>query len=259
MAKKKPRTPPPPRRVQAPTTRTGPSRTSSKAQKTSAVPIGEIGMRQRAILYGVALSGIVALVAVVLIIVIGGGGKGSKQVASLMAAAGCNFKTVNAYVPPGQNVHVPSLTKKFPWNTDPPSNGQHYPLWAVWGFYTEPVNPRMVVHNEEHGGVVLWWGSKVPASTVDDLQAFYNEQPDGSFGTPYAKLGKKIAITAWTGNPADYGRKKGYYGQGHLATCATWTPKVKKAFEAFRDAYRGKGPEGIPLSADEPGMGPPSQ
>ena len=33
---------------------------------------------------------------------------GEKQVASLMAAAGCNFKTVAAYVPPGQGVHVPA-------------------------------------------------------------------------------------------------------------------------------------------------------
>ena len=91
-------------------------------------------------------------------------------------------------MPKGQGTHVNSLTKKFPWNTSPPSNGQHYPAWAVWGFYTEPVNPRLVVHNEEHGGVILWWGTQVPAATVAELRAFYNEQPDGSFGTPYAKL-----------------------------------------------------------------------
>ena len=138
---------------------------------------------------------------------------------------------------------------------DPPSNGQHYPAWAVWGFYTEPVNPRMVVHNEEHGGVVLWWGSKVPTSTVDQLHNFYDEQSDGSFGTPYPKLGSKVAISAWTGNPAQYGRG-GYYGQGHLAICPGYDAATKKAFEAFRKAYRGHGPEGIPLSYDMPGMGP---
>jgi hypothetical protein len=218
--------------------------------------MGDLGMRQRAILYGVAASGIVALVVVVLIVALGGGKNGAKHVASLMTSAGCSFKTVKAYVPPGQGVHVQSLTKKFPWNTDPPSNGQHYPIWAVWGFYTDPINPRYVVHNEEHGGVILWWGSDVPASTVSDLRAFYNEKPTGTFGTPYAKLGAKVAITAWTGNPSDYGRN-GNWGQGHIAICPSWGPKVKSAFEAFRDEYRGKGPEGVPLSADEPGMGPP--
>jgi len=247
MAKKKPRTPTPPR-VQAP---------QRRDDKRSGSGL-DMGLRHRALLYGVAAAGIVALAIVVAVIAVAGGSAGSKKVAAAMATAGCNFRTVKAYVPKGQNIHVNSLTKKFPWNTDPPSNGQHYPLWAVWGFYTEPINPRQVVHNEEHGGVVLWWGSKVPSSTVAKLHDFYNEQPDGSFGTPYPKLGSKIAITAWTGNPADYGRN-GYYGQGHIAICTRYTPATKKAFEAFRSAYRGHGPEGIPLSADEPGMGPQTQ
>jgi hypothetical protein len=246
MAKKKPRTPTPPRRVQAPQRRHDPK------------PGLDLGMRHRALLYGIAAAGIVILAVVVAVIALAGGSSTSKKVASAMTTAGCNFKTVNAYVPKGQGVHVSSLTKKFPWNTDPPSNGQHYPVWAVWGFYTDPINPRMVVHNEEHGGVILWWGTKVPQSTVSKLRAFYNEQPDGVFGTPYAKLGSKIAITAWTGNPADYGRNN-YYGQGHIAICPSYTNATEKAFAAFRSAYRGKGPEGIPLSADKPGMGPSTQ
>jgi hypothetical protein len=244
MAKKKPTTPNPPR-VQAPKTRNEPRR--------AATP--DMGLQHRKLLYGISGAGIVALVAVVLFVALGGGGGGAKAVAADMSAAGCTFKTVKAYVPAGQGVHVNNLTKKFPWNTDPPSNGQHYPLWAVWGFYTDPINPRRVVHNEEHGGVILWWGSKVPKSTVDALQAFYNEQPDGVFGTPYPSLGSKVAITAWTGDPASYGRN-GYYGQGHIAVCTTWNAKTKQAFTSFRKAYRGKGPEGVPLSADEPGMGP---
>jgi hypothetical protein len=242
MAKKKPRTPPPPR-VQAPRRR----------EDARPDPLA----RHRAALYWISGLGIVGLVAVVVVVAVAGGTPSAKKVTTSMAAAGCSFKTVQAYVPPGQGVHVDSLTKKFPWNTDPPSNGQHYPLWAVWGFYTQPVNPRMVVHNEEHGGVILWWGSKVPQSTVNALQAFYNEQPVGVFGTPYPKLGSKIAISAWTGDTSRYGQN-GYYGQGHLAICPSWGPKVKQAFTAFRSAYRGHGPEGIPLSLDKPGMGPQS-
>jgi len=242
MAKKKTRTPPPPRRVQAP------------QQRSAAPPDG--GLRHRAVLYGVSGAGALALVIVVLVVALGGGASAAKALANKMSAAGCTFKTVKGYVPPGQPIHVPSLTKKLPWNTDPPSNGQHYPFWAVWGFYTSPVDPHRVVHNEEHGGVVLWWGSKVPQSTVDALRSFYDEQPDGTFGTPYPKLGSRIAITAWTGNPATYGRN-GDYGQGHIAICTSWSDKTKKAFTSFRSLYRGHGPEGVPLSADEPGMGPP--
>jgi hypothetical protein len=241
MAKKKPKTPPPPRKVQAPKQRTATSR--------------DAGGRNRTVLFIAAGIAIVAVIAAGAYAAFGGKSGSDKNVASLMAAAGCNFKTVAAYVPPGQGVHVPSLTKKLPWNTDPPSNGQHYPLWAVWGFYTAPVNPRMVVHNEEHGGVILWWGTKVPASTVDQLRAFYNEQTDGTFGTPYPKLGGKVAISAWTGDPTKYGRNN-YFGQGHLAICPRLDAPTLKAFAAFRKAYRGHGPEGVPLSLAKPGMGP---
>ena len=96
-----------------------------------------------------------ALVVLVISSVLSGGVKNTAvaKVAPLMKAAGCSFKSVTAYVPKGQGTHVDSLTKKLPWNTSPPSNGQHNPAWAVWGFYTKPVNPRLVVHNEEHGGV----------------------------------------------------------------------------------------------------------
>lgn len=231
----------PQRRVQAPQRRTD-----------------DVGMRHRAVLYGVALAGIVGLVAAVLVIVLAGGGKtADAAVAAAMTRAGCSFRTVTAYVPKGQTTHVNSLTAKLPWNTSPPSNGQHFPEWDVWGFWTQPQNPRRVVHNEEHGGVILWWGSGVPTSTVHQLHAFYDQAPGGMLGTPYASLGSKIAITAWTGNPRAY-QQHGYYGFGHIGVCSSYTPQVEAAFKKFRDTYVGKGPEGIPLCDDQPGDTPQS-
>jgi len=197
---------------------------------------------------------------VVLIGVILASGGSSTDAKAAMLAAGCTYKDVKPFPPKKDptNYHadVPSLSTptKGLWSTSPPSAGGHYGLWAVWGFYRTPVNPRQVVHNEEHGAVVIWWGNKVPKSTVDQLESFYNQQPDGVFGTPYPALGDKIALTAWTGNPADY-YHNGNFGMGHIAVCSKFD---QKAFDAFRKAYRGKGPEGIPLSADEPGMGPNS-
>jgi hypothetical protein len=207
-----------------------------------------------------AAAGVAAAVAVVVVFVMSGSGSGSSAASmkETMAAAGCTYKAVKPFPPKKDktNYHadVPSLTTKTKglWSTDPPSAGAHYGLWAVWSFYREPVNPRQVVHNEEHGGVVIWWGPQVPAATVDQLETFYRQKPEGMLGTPYAGLGKKIALTAWTGDTANYYRD-GDYGLGHIAICSRFD---QKAFAAFRDAFRGKGPEGIPLSADAPGSGP---
>jgi hypothetical protein len=175
-----------------------------------------------------------------------------------MLAAGCTYRDVKP-LPPKKNPtnyheDVPSLTTptKGLWSTFPPSAGGHYGAWAVWGFYRQPVNPRQVVHNLEHGAVVIWWGPDVPSATVDKLEAFYQQKPEGMFGTPIEGLGKKIALTAWT-DPKNSYYRNGDYGVGHIAVCSEFN---QKAFAAFRDAFRGKGPEGIPLSSDAPGMGP---
>jgi len=243
---KKARTPQPPR-VQAPIRRD--AKAGSGGPKLPELP-------RWALLGGAGA--IVVVVAVVALLATSG--NSNAGIAKTMTAAGCTYRDVKPFPPKKDptNYHAdfPTLTSptKGLWSTDPPSAGAHYGLWAVWGFYTSPVNPRQVVHNEEHGAVVIWWGPKVPAKTVNQLQAFYNQQPDGMFGTPYPSLGDKIALTAWTGDTSRY-YQNGYYGMGHIAVCSSFN---QKAFAAFRSAYRGKGPEGIPLSGDKPGMGPNS-
>lgn len=204
------------------------------------------------------------MVAVVLGVVLGSGGGSSAgpndtaSVRAAMLAAGCTYRDV-APKPPRvdpTNYHAdfPTLTSSTAgeWSTSPPSGGGHYYLWAVWGFYTSPVNVRQVVHDEEHGAVVIWWGPSVSSATISQLRGFYDQQPDGVFGTPYAGLGDKIALTSWTGDPTRYYLNH-YYGIGHIAVCPRFD---QSAFATFRTAFRGHGPEGIPLSDDEPGMGP---
>jgi hypothetical protein len=226
---------------------------------------GTVPDRQKTILFAVAGAGIVGLVIVIAIFAFGGGGSSNggispatdRKVARAMAAAGCTFVSKPVLpplhrVPSGYHLDVPKLTSKVKWSTFPPSGGSHYGLWAIWGFYTQPVNPRQVVHNEEHGGVILWWGPKVPASTVSKLQDFYFESPTGMFGTPIAGLGDKVAVTSWTGDPSTY-YEDDHYGVGKLAICPHFD---EKAFTTFRDAYRGHGPEGVPLSNDVEGSGP---
>ena len=132
-------------------------------------------------------------------------------------------------------------TRRSSTTPTPPSNGSHYFSPAIWDFYTTAANPIQVVHNEEHGGVIIWWGDKVPQATVEKLHDFYNESPNGMLGTPYPKLGNKVAITAWTA-PA------GGTGEGRVAVCTAFN---EDAFTAFRDAFRGKGPERFPVDTPD--------
>ena len=226
---KKSRTPPPPRRpVQAP----------QRRSKTPEVP-AERRRLLLPILFGI--SGIILVFVVVGVLTLFNGGKSSDAAAATaLRAAGCTVKVAAAT----SRKHVTSLSAKIKYNTTPPSNGSHYAAPAIWDFYTTPANPIQVVHNEEHGGVILWWGNKVPSSTVDRMHAFYNESQNGMLGTPYPALGNKVAITAWTA-------PSGGLGEGHVAVCTTFN---EDAFKKFRDAFRGKGPERFPVDSLAPGQ-----
>jgi hypothetical protein len=248
VAKKKARTPMPPRNVQAPQRR--------DTRKPARSPLAEVPIWVWPTSIGLVAG------AVIILFVLGSSASASPK--ATMLAAGCTYRDVLPKPPKkdphdtigGYHADVPSLSTptKGLWSTSPPSGGAHYPEWAVWDFYTTPVNPRRVVHNEEHGGVIIWWGSKVSQAAINELHAFYDQQPIGMLGTPYPSLGNKIALTAWTGDPSTY--YHGSYGMGHIAICSQFN---QKAFAAFRSAYRGKGPEGIPLQPyDEPGQGPSS-
>jgi len=216
---KKSRTPAPPRPVQAPRRRTtAPTKTADAA-------------RQKLILYGVAGSGILALAVVIaLFLFTRGSGADVAAAQKAMAAAGCTFKS---YSQQPRN-HVP-LNYKFHYNSFPATSGPHYYQWVIWNDYTSPVRQIQQIHNLEHGGIVIQYGSKVPRSDVEKINAFYGTDPNAMLVAPFPKLGNKIAVEAWT----------------YLSKCTQFN---QNAFTKFRDGLRYHGPEHYPKSFLQPGQ-----
>ena len=228
---RKDRAPTPPKRPQGPRQRTAQPQRSDDA-------------RRRLILYLVAGSGVVALVAVVAALAVaggGGGGSSSSDPRAALEAAGCTYQ-VSPAAKFGQ--HVTSLQAKVKYSTFPPASGKHYYVPAVWGFYTDPVLEIQAVHNLEHGGIVISWGSAVPQSEIKKIEDFYNESSNAILAFPLPALKDKIALVAWTQKPTE---KR---GQNRIAKCPRFD---EKAFKAFRDAWRGKGPERFPVDQLTPG------
>ena len=219
LVAKKARTPAPPRPVQAPRRRT-------TAQST--VPDAR---RQRLILYALAGSGVVALAVVIAVLLLtrGGGAANAAAAKKAVEAAGGTFK----HYPQQPRNHVP-LNYKYHWNSFPPTSGPHYSQWVLWGDYDQPVRQIQQIHNLEHGGMVIQYGSKVPRSDVDQINAFYRSDPNAMLVAPLPKLGNKIALEAWT-----YLAKLDHFD--------------KNAFTKFRDALRYHGPEHYPKSFLQPG------
>jgi hypothetical protein len=137
--------------------------------------------------------------------------------------------------------HTQNIELKPRYNSFPPTSGTHYYLPAKFNLYTFALPQLVVVHNLEHGGVAVQYGSKVPKATVAKIKAWYLRDTNGLLVAPLPALGKKIALTAWNAPP--YQGSKPDPGHGYVATCSRFDAA---SFTAFVKAHRYKGGERFP-------------
>lgn len=195
------------------------------------------------ILIALGASGFVGL-AVVLALFLLGGGSGSG--AAAIREAGC---TVSTYTASLAGNHVQTPPRRSTYNSFPPTSGPHHPDPAPFGVYDDPVEQYRLVHNLEHGGVVIQYGDEVPAEQVSRMVEWYRDDPNGIVIAPLAELGERIALAAWTAETTAQGEAQ-QAGRGVLASCAQFD---EGAFDAFADAYGFKGPERFPRELLTPG------
>ncbi len=123
------------------------------------------------------------------------------------------------------------------WGSNPPSSGQHYPVWAKWAkAYPSAVDRGYYVHNLEHGGVVLLY--RCPAGCAEvpvALEAIGRELADGSCSgdvnarwlaspDPLLEPAVQVAAAAW--------------GFTYRAACLD-----EASLRAFAAAHYAHGPE----------------
>jgi hypothetical protein len=66
--------------------------------------------------------------------------------------------------------HIEEGAQATDWNSDPPTSGQHYGQWVPAGFYDEEISDGYLVHNMEHGYVVIYYNCDVVADM--DCESF---------------------------------------------------------------------------------------
>lgn len=105
-------------------------------------------------------------------------------------------------------LHVPPCSP-VSYVSNPPSSGNHYPIWADYKSYDEPVPRGFWVHNLEHGAVVITYncpgGCAGEVAQAQSLIDSYLDQPCfTSVGvlrrivmTPDPKLDVRWAASAW--------------------------------------------------------------
>jgi uncharacterized protein DUF3105 len=201
--------------------------------------------RRRRLYSFVAGGGLVlaALVAIVVVVAAGGGGGGGggdkldvkavdpppqRQTDLVQAAKAADCKLLN---PPIEGrTHT---TEKVKYKTNPPSSGNHNPIPAADGAYGTAPPTEKLVHELEHGRIILQYDpKKVSTRRIGELKGLFEEDSyhlvltPNATGMPYA-----VAAAAW----------------GHIAGCKKFTDASSfDVLRAFRERYQDKGPEFVP-------------
>jgi hypothetical protein len=121
--------------------------------------------------------------------------------------ASCPVTIEQHSLQPATHVAIPS---DIQWDSNPPSSGAHYPIWAAFQAYTTPVPRGFYVHDLEHGAVVFLYncGDAGCADVALALQAISDSLPDDPLCagqgarvrtviTPDPLLDVPVAAAAW--------------------------------------------------------------
>jgi hypothetical protein len=210
--------------------------------------------RKRLVGYGGG--GLLAIVAIVLIVLLAGGGGGAEgqgggdvfpeggevaeqtefDLETSAEAAQCELISKRGS---GVADHTTSLDENVEYEENPPTNGRHYFEPAEDGLYYEAPTDEQLVHNLEHGRVVLWVKPSLPRDVRETIGALFEEDEYQMVVVPRRNMKPAVAATAWNRDP-DPG------GTGQTLSCPEWNDQVPDAIRTFRDEHRSNGPEPVP-------------
>lgn len=148
--------------------------------------------------------------------------KGKAAVAAARKRAGC---TPVRTFPELARDHIAPNAPRPKYNSNPPTSGPHRAQPANWGSYDQTVDDVILVHNLEHGGIVVHYKG-LPSRQADRLSAIADDYDNGVITEPDSKSPAPLALTAW--------RK--------LMTCQKFSEVVVRDFVS---EYCNKGPEKV--------------
>jgi hypothetical protein len=107
--------------------------------------------------------------------------------------ASCFVRIDSPPLQPG--IHVPIGTDITTWDSNPPSSGQHYPIWAAYQEYDAAVPRGYYVHDLEHGAIdylyncaLLDGGADACAAVVTGLEQAVTAMPTDPLCDPTVRV-----------------------------------------------------------------------
>jgi hypothetical protein len=159
------------------------------------------------------------------------GGKLPEQktadLAAAAKAAGCKEQIVK-----GTGGHT---TEPQTYNSEPPAIGPHNPVPEEDKLFSSAPQTERLVHDLEHGRVIVWVRPDASQELLGQIKAFYDEDPYHVIVTPRKEIKEAVDASAWVGEDS-----------GHILRCPKPSDKMWDALRAFKEKYRDKAPEFVP-------------
>jgi hypothetical protein len=86
----------------------------------------------------------------------------------------------------------------FAYNSNPPTSGPHSAQFVRWGVYNQEIAKEVLVHNMEHGGVIVWYNCRTTRKTLTQAQCDQLYKDLYSTTQPLIDAGKEIVVTNYT-------------------------------------------------------------
>jgi hypothetical protein len=171
------------------------------AKGAAARRLEEKRRRQRTLLWTAVA--VVALAALIALIVWQGRGTPqaeNKPVAAAALEAGrkaAGSSGVKTF-PEAGRTHIKGNQQPSNWNSNPPTSGDHLENPLAAGVYDIQQDPRALVHNLEHGYVVILYKG-IPKDELDQLETFVEDREGSKLVlAPYSGLeANGVALAAW--------------------------------------------------------------
>ena len=145
--------------------------------------------RQRALTW----TAVVVVAALVIVGVIVWQGRDSGRVSPQDLAAArqqAGSRGVTEYAEAGRD-HIEANQQPGNWNSTPPTSGDHLGAPIAAGVYDSEQDERAIVHNLEHGYVVIQYKG-IPEDQVNQLREFVRD-----------RSGSKLVLAPWSGLQSD--------------------------------------------------------
>lgn len=140
-----------------------------------------------------AIGGVLVLGAVLVLVLLlfGGGGNGANG-------------GIGQRQPDDGRGHITEGQGGGPYSSTPATSGEHWPTPTNWGIYTNSLPEELILHNLEHGGLVIWYQpADIGTEDLAALQAWVQSQVQSErykvLLSPWdgADFEHAIAVTSW--------------------------------------------------------------